>query len=348
MTSEDRIKFLLESLNYKRVLSGTLFFLLLISCSSEKKVELVELRGSTMGTYYRVKLYTDKSPAGLKTDIDKFLKLFNKIFSTYDKDSEISQMNSSKFKKLKISDSMKKALILSLGFAEQSKGHFDITVSPLVNAWGFGPNGKNKKPTDAEISKILETVGHQKLQLQGSWLLRSSPEVTIDMSAIAKGFGVDELVKFLEYRGYGSLLVEIGGEVRTRGVKKGGREWSIGIEGAKNTLGEEISYVVPLKNMSIATSGSYRNFLKYGDQVFSHTINAKTGHPISHKTVSVSVLSEYCADADAWATALMSMGGEAALQFANENSINAYIQVKNGNEMKILMTKAFKKYMNEI
>lgn len=315
-----------------------------VGCDNGPK-QLVEITGDTMGTYYRVKVYTHEDQAKLKSEIDTFLKLFNNIFSTYISDSEISNINSSKFKKNKMSDSMSKLMTIALDIGHKSRGHFDITVAPLVNAWGFGPDGKRKEPTKDQIEKILENVGTHKLNIQDNWLNRDKESIKLDMSAIAKGFGVDELVMFLEYRGHKDLLVEIGGEVRTRGKKSNGKMWRIGIEGPEELLGQKISKVVGLDNMAMATSGSYRNYLKYGDKVFSHTIDTKTGFPVSHKTLSVSVLHEYCADADAWATALLSMGGEIALKFANENDLLAYIQVKEEQGVKILMTNAFKKYI---
>lgn len=283
----------------------------------------------------------------MKQDIDKFLKLFNNIFSTYIPNSEISEINQSKFERIKLSESMAKLMTVALEIGHKSRGHFDITVAPLVNAWGFGTDGKRKKPTHLEISNLLKNTGTHKLKLEKDWFRRESKDITLDMSAIAKGFGVDELIMFLEYKGYKDLLVEIGGEVRTRGKKADGKLWRIGIEGPDEVLGKKLSTVVPLDYMAMATSGSYRNYIKYGDEIFSHTIDVKTGNPITHKTLSVSVLHEYCADADAWATALMSMGGEKALKFGNENDLLAYIQVKDEEGIKILMTNAFKKYINK-
>lgn len=319
-----------------------------ISFSCQKdEAKFVEVTGDTMGTYYRIKLYSSEKPEDLKAEVDKFLELFNKVFSNYIEDSELSLLNGSKFNKIKMSDSLSKLMMIALEIGHKSRGHFDVTVAPLVNVWGFGPDGKRKKPTDSEVQDILKRVGTHKLKIEDNRLIRDSQAITIDLSAIAKGFGVDELVKFLEYRGYKDLLVEIGGEVRTRGSKRENQLWRIGIEGPNESLGQNIVKVVPLKNMSMATSGSYRNYIKHGDKVFSHTINAKTGYPITHKTLSVSVLHEYCADADAWATALMSMGDQEAQKFANENDIMAYIQVETDAGIKILVTEAFKSYINK-
>jgi thiamine biosynthesis lipoprotein len=320
-----------------------LFLIFLVGCNSQEK--LVEVSGESMGTYYKVKSITSDSPLEIKGKVDKFLRLFNDIFSTYIPTSELSKINSSKFKRFELSKSMKKIMILSLEIYKKSGGHFDVTVGPLVNAWGFGPDGKQKKPTNIEITKLLELSTSDNLKLNDNILRFKKHGAYIDLSAIAKGFAVDELVKFLDFNGHKNFLVEIGGEVRVRGKKSDGSSWRLGIEGPSLDPGTKISKIVPLSNMSMATSGSYRNFIKYGDEVFNHTINPKTGMPVNHKTISVSVLHEYCADADAWATAFMSMGATEGIEIANNQGLPAYFQVKDGTNIKILTSRAFDKYM---
>lgn len=299
-----------------------------------------------MGTYYKVTTYGTESAEDLKKDIDTFLRLFNSIFSTYIKDSEISKINSSKSEVFKLSKSMNKLFELSLDISRKSQGYFDITVGPLVNLWGFGPDGKKKKATEVEISNILKMTGYNKLNLKDARLMRPLG-FYIDMSAIAKGFGVDELVKFLEYKGYSQMLVEIGGEIRTRGNKQDGTSWKVGIEAPSVEYGKSITKIVKLDGLSMATSGSYRNYLKYGDEIFNHTIDPKTGFPTSHKTISVTVISDYCADADAWATALMSMGHIKGLDFANKQDISVYFQFKEKNEIRSIESEKFKSFMKQ-
>ena len=241
---------------------------------------------------------------------------------------------------------MLRVIDLSLDISKKSYGYFDITVGPLVDAWGFGPKGKQGKPSKSEIKTLLKNIGYEKISIKDGWLYMAKP-MKLDLSAIAKGFGVDELVKFLEYQGHQNLLVEIGGEVRSRGKKEDGSLWRVGIEGPSEKLGSKLVKIITLNNFSMATSGSYRNYLKLGDRVFNHTINPKTGAPIEHKTISVSVLHTYCADADAWATALMSMGAEKGLELANRNDLMAYFQVLNGKEIQKIGTKAFNKFIKK-
>ena len=332
-----------------REMKITLLSLLLIciSCSGDKKEKQV-IEGQTMGTYYRVILYGDKPAAEIKADIDKFLELFNNIFSTYIPESEISKVNNTKFDKIKISDSLHKAISVSLEIAHKSQGYFDPTVGPLVNAWGFGPDGKKQRPTSEEIKSLLDKVGYQHIHIKNKYLHFAKKNMYIDLSAMAKGFGVDELVKHLSYQGYENLLVEIGGEVRARGTKPDGSSWRIGVEGPTEQLGGKLAQVVELKNMSMATSGSYRNYKKYGHEIFQHTIDPKTGKPAGHQTISVSVLDEYCADADAWATALMSMGASQGVDLANNLGIPALFQVKTNDEkISQISTTAWEDYIKE-
>jgi thiamine biosynthesis lipoprotein len=328
-----------------KILQLSILLSLLVSCSSQEK--FVEVSGETMGTYYKVKSFTSDSPQDLKEKTDKFLRLFNNVFSTYVPTSELSKINSSEFKRFELSKSMKKIMILSLEVYKKSGGYFDVTVGPLVNAWGFGPDGKQKKPSSDQIEKLLKFSSSDHLKLNDNILRLNQDGIYIDLSAIAKGFAVDELIKFLDFNGHKNFLVEIGGEVRTRGKKSDGSTWKLGIEGPSSKLGTKISKVVPLTNMGMATSGSYRNFVKYGDEVFNHTINPKTGLPVTHKTISVSVLHEYCADADAWATAFMSMGAQKGIEIANNQDLPVYFQVKDGDEIKVITSRAFNKYMKK-
>ncbi|MAX65513.1 MAG: FAD:protein FMN transferase ApbE [Halobacteriovoraceae bacterium] len=323
--------------------AGTfLLMFFFIACSSEKK--FVSIEGKTMGTYYRVQLYSSESKEKLKADIDKFLRLFNQVFSTYIEDSEVSKINKHKFDQIKISDSMKKLIELSQNISRKSYGYYDPTVAPLVNLWGFGPHKVKSAPEKRVIEQAIKKVGFNKLEVKDDRLYYLKG-MELDFSAIAKGYGVDELVKFLEYQGYANLLVEIGGELRARGHKADQTTWKVGIEGPNESLGASIIKVVPLKNKSMATSGSYRNYLKYGDKVFSHTIDPHTGMPVEHKTISVSVVHDYCADADAWATALMSMGAEKGLDIADKNGLAVFFQVKEGDKIVYKASSYFDKYL---
>lgn len=320
----------------------TLIILIQISCSKSK--DLIHLTGSTMGTYYSVKLYSDQDKENLKVQVEEVLKEVNQVFSTYITDSEISRINQSSGE-IEITPVFKEVLDLSLKINNESNGAFDPTVGPLVNLWGFGPNKERLKPSDKEIQKALENSGLNKLKIKENKLIKPSKEIYIDFSAIAKGQGVDDLGLVLESRGITDYLVEIGGEVRARGKKPDGKSWLVGIEKPSEKLGEAIQKVIKLDNLSIATSGGYRNYLKYGDKVFTHTIDPKTGYPVTHKLVSVSVLHKDCAVADAWATALMVLGDEKGLDIANRTGLKAYFLVKKDKDFIELKTENFKEFL---
>lgn len=280
-----------------------------------------------MGTYYSVKVYTDEDPALLKTQVETVLQEVNQVFSTYIEDSEISLINKQNGK-IKITPVFQEVLELSFKINKESQGAFDPTVGPVVNLWGFGPNKERIEPSKEQIAKALSSIGLEKLKLENNKLIKPTKDIYIDFSAIAKGQGVDDLGLVLESRGIKNYLVEIGGEVRARGKKENGESWLIGIEKPSEKLGESIQKVIKLNDLSIATSGGYRNYLKYGDHIFTHTINPKTGYPITHKLVSVSVLDPSCAKADAWATAFMVLGDEKGLEIANRFGLKAYFLVK--------------------
>jgi thiamine biosynthesis lipoprotein len=320
------------------VLSSFLF----ISCVQSDKVYV--FNGKTMGTYYSVKIVaSDIDKENTQLQIDELLKEVNQVFSTYINNSEVSKINAHRSPKpISITPVMEQLLKLSKEIYEKSDRFFDPTVGPLVNLWGFGPDGKRYKPRKEEIENALRYVGLDKISILNGQVTKRESDIYLDFSSIAKGQGVDDLGLVLESRGFTSYLIEIGGEIRARGKKPDGNLWSIGIEKPSKERGQSVQKVLKLKNESIATSGSYRNYLKYGESIFSHTISPKTGYPIKHKLLSVSVIDKNCANADAWATALMSLGPEKGLDKANRLGLKAYFLVKDGSKFKEILSDSFK------
>lgn len=328
-----------------------LIFIFLWSCQQEQ-AKIHEISGETMGTYYSLKFagIEDSLLSGVKSKVEQRLESINKVFSTYMEDSEISKVNRAKAKvPIALSEEMGLLLELSKEIHSQTDGYFDVTVGPIVNAWGFGPDGKRKRPTENELKKLKEVTGMNKLGMPNArTLVKKFNETYIDMSAIAKGHGVDKLLELLISEGAQSALVEIGGEVRTLGLKPGGSPWLVGIEKPSQKLGGAgLQEVVALKNMAMATSGSYRNFVRFGDQVFSHAIDPQTGRPSLSDVISVTVMAPKCATADANATAFMSMGSEKGLKMAKKLGLPAYFIVKKGDESAILMTDSFKPFLQK-
>lgn len=330
-----------------------LLSVLVFSCDFNKKKKnvfeshIVTISGQTMGTYYSIKLSEKKvDQAKVKADIDEKLELINQVFSTYIPTSEISKINQMDNKsQMTVSKQMQEVLEISRDIYFKSSGAFNPTVAPVVNRWGFGPIKEQGRPTEEEIKRLMINVGMKHFELRDNVLTKKTPHVQIDLSAIAKGYAVDTIFEYLKKeKGYRNVLVEIGGEVRGYGLKNK-TTWAIGIEKPSEKLGSGIQKIVPLLNKSMATSGSYRNFLKYGDEVFSHTIDPETGFPVKHKLISVTVIDPKCVIADAWATALMVMGPEKGLKHANKEGLMAYFLVKTGKGIEEKATEAFTMYL---
>lgn len=324
------------------VLIALIFF---SACS--KKEEFVTASGSIMGTYYVVKVKADIDKMALEQKVHTRLEELNKIFSTYDPESELSKINSSDQLQHKVSDELATVLKKALEISDLSGGSFDITMGPLVNVWGFGPTGQLKRRPDKKvIQELLANTGHKNLELSNN-LLTLKKKQYIDLSAIAKGYAVDRIVDYLKELGMTTVLVEIGGEVRTLGKKSEKEPWIIGIEQPVESR-SPVQRLVPLTNLAIATSGSYRNYRQYGDSIFGHTIDPKTGEPVTHKLISVSVIATTCMEADALATAFMVLGPEKGLELADEEGLLVYFMVKDGEKIFTKSSTGFKEYLSKV
>ena len=307
----------------------------LVGCDLFYQESVVGFEGQTMGTSYSVK-WVDKNAArvqALQHRADLALVELNQQMSTYIPDSEISRFNALPgASELEVSDALAFVVAESLRISQDSGGAFDPTVGPLVNLWGFGPDGRiETAPTDAEIEAVRSRVGYANISLlENPTRLKKAGDQYLDLSAIAKGYGVDMLAELLEAQGIKNYLVEIGGELRAKGFKPEGEHWRIAIE-SPLTSERSIGRIINVKDIGIATSGDYRNYFEEKGVRFSHTIDPATARPISHRLASVTVLSETCAEADALATTLMVMGDVAGFQFAKEKGIAAYFLVKDAN-----------------
>ncbi|WP_423898483.1 FAD:protein FMN transferase [Candidatus Pelagadaptatus aseana] len=326
---------------------GALFFLLL-GCSEQAR-EFSSLSGATMGTTYHItvvaKLSTQEQ-SELQVQIDDRLKGINQSMSTYIEDSELSILNRSAIQQWQpVSGELFDVLEMSQQLHQLSSGAFDITVGPLVNRWGFGPGFTIAKvPDQAEIEHILSMIGAQYLQLDsnGSQALRDIP-IELDLSAIAKGYGVDKVAELLVAKGYNDFLVEIGGEIRVSGLNKFGNAWRIGIERPVASMEKLVQKSIAVSDYAIATSGDYRNFYEVADKRYSHTIDPRTGFPVEHNLVSVTVLDPLCARADGLATAFNVMGHEKALLLANSEGIAAFFIIQTESGFQEFSSDAFKR-----
>lgn len=288
-----------------------------------------------MGTMYMVKIFDPPAdfPDDWQTHVDRELRLVNDQMSTYLESSEISRFNRSDSTDwFDVSDETALVVETSIEVHRLSDGAFDITVAPLVNAWNFGPGERTGAPPEPErIAQLLEQVGteHLSVRRRPPAIRKARPELTIDLSAIAKGHGVDRIVELLASLGATNTFVEIGGDLRVSG-DKGGELWKVGIE-QPDQLGNVIAAAHPLRDMAIATSGDYRNFFEVDGQHYSHTIDPRTGRPIQTGVASVSVIAPDCMTADAWATAMGVMGAEAGHRVAEELGLPTLIMFRDAS-----------------
>jgi FAD:protein FMN transferase len=352
----------------KRLLSAALLIVFLISmfvlslavknpANTIRSDGLLVLDGQTMGTTFRILLHEnaldEASKQFLSTKISLLLnKLDREIFSTYVLDSQLSQLNRTAPGKIyQGSSELLQVLIAAQQVHSFSKGAFDISIKPLVDLWGFGATKPVQDiPARKEIEKALESMGMENIILDSnnSAVIRTK-DVTLDLSAIAKGFAVDQLSLLLEAEGQMNYLVEIGGEVVIRGIRADGDFWQLGIESPEQGLEKEANTFQKL-NMSfnktaIAASGNYRNFFMHEGRRYSHTLNPVTGWPVNHDLIAVTVIAESAMLADAWATALMVLGLEEGMKLANELQLAAYFITLDTSGYQGLHSESFNQYL---
>ena len=278
--------------------------------------------GETMGTTYTVKVVSsrpqDPRQQEIRQAVVAALEQVDSRMSTYISDSELSRFNRwRETTPFPVSGPTFEAFRLALEASEVSACAFDITVGPLVETWGFGPGGRRlQQPSDAEIRELLGVTGYRRLELDLSaqTIRKTLPEIYCDLSGVAKGYGVDRVAAALDELGATHYMIEVGGEIRTRGRNLEGRAWQLAIESPTAT--RAVHRVVPVSGAALATSGDYRNHYDLEGQRVSHTIDPRVGRPVEHSLASVSVVHSQCALADAFATALMVLGPDEGWQLA--------------------------------
>ncbi len=315
----------------KLKLSVILFLFVISSCTKPIEEVVHSISGETMGTTFSIK-FTSQAPVDLveiENNVNSLLQKVNQQMSTYISNSELSLFNkSSSTNWVSVSYDLAFVMDAALKISKLSNGKFDITVGPLVNLWGFGPDNKPQKvPSNRDIEKVRNFVGYKNIEvkLNPPSIKKHHPNVYCDLSAIAKGFAVDKISEYLASKNLKNHLVEIGGELRANGTKFN-KSWQIGISAPTQSV--TIEETISLNNQSMATSGDYWNYFEENGIRYSHTINPISGKPITHKLASVTVITESCMDADAIATAIDVMGPEAGFKFAKNNELKVYFIVK--------------------
>ncbi len=322
--------------------------LIATSCSKENPVSDLSFAGSTMGTTYSIKVVYqngnyDFDPDWIQRKIDSVLVEVNAQMSTYIPASEISVFNHrDSLTWFSISEDFAFVLHQSIELGYLTNGALDITIAPLVNIWGFGPDERPRKiPTDTEISESIKLTGLNQLELvfNPAAVRKKIGGLKCDLSSTAKGFGVDKVFNFLKGIGFENIMVEIGGEVRAAGKNQNGEFWKIGVSTPDQS--GSINYIVPLNKMALATSGDYWNYFEENGIRYSHTIDPKTGKPIVHKLASVTVIDSTCLRADGFATAIFVMGPEKGFDFAVEMELPVYLIVRVDDEFEIKKSPKF-------
>ena len=279
--------------------------------------------------------------------VEAVLDEVNSSMSTYRADSEISRFNALPVDEwFDVSPDFYTVLSTAMAIGWQSHGAYDVTVAPLVDLWGFGPQGPvAAPPSDDTVTDVLERVGQDHLRLdgEGQRLLKRSP-VTLDFSSIAKGFGVDRVAQWLSAQGVARYLVEVGGEMRLAGLSARGDPWRIAIE-RPDSGDRGVEQAIRLTDTGVATSGDYRNFFEIDGQRFSHSIDPRRGYPVAHDLVSVTVVHPSAMIADGWATALVVLGYEDAMAVAQEQGLAVYFIRRQGEAFSDSHTPAFEPYL---
>ncbi len=325
------------------------FLFLFTSCDSH--YNSYNISGTTMGTTYSVKLVFNNTKYEMNMineSIDSILINLNQQMSTWIEDSEISLFNKSlSVTPYKISDDFYYVLQQGKLINDKTDGAFDYTIYPIAELWGFGPNleKKQKSPEKSDIEQVLSYVGIDKIKLEYPYIKKLHPKIKLDLNAIAKGYAVDQVHEWLESRGFSNIYVEIGGGIKCSGENIRREIWRVGIDmPIKSSVpGQELYTTLQLENKTLASSGSYRNYRVQDGQTINHTIDPASGFPKETNIVSVSVKSDNCLNADAWATALMVLSYEDGTEkVEQDNTIEAlWIVLNIGNSFEHYSSSGF-------
>lgn len=315
-----------------RKISLLLILAVILTACGQKKIN--KFQGQAFGTYYAI-TYIGTENNGLQAEVEKSLASINSEFSIFCGNSTVSKLNRNE--EAQLSEDFLYLLKLAQNVSRSTDGAFDITAAPLITFWGFGSKKSTLSAIDttAVIDSLREFVGFEKIDFSDGNLRKKDARIQLDFNAIAKGYAVDKVAKLLESKGITDYIVDIGGELRCKGKKNAQQEWNVGIQVPTETKEGlvESSYTFVLGDRAVATSGNYRNYKEENGQRYSHIINPKTGFSEKSDLLSVSVIANDCATADAYATAFMVMGKEKAMEFINKRKANIsahFIYYENG------------------
>ena len=333
----------------KRRFLTVVTFLLFINCKQQDN-KIIKIAGSAQGTTWQMS-WLSKNNSDYKEAIDSLFKAIDSSLSTYVPASIISRINKNDTAVM-ADDHFINVFNRSLEVSKKTNGLFDITVAPVINAWGFGFT-KKANVDSVMIDSLLDFIGYKMVRLEGKKLVKEKPQSMLDFNAIAPGYTVDLLAAYLESKGITSYLVELGGEVRTKGKKNNDNYWTVGIDQPNETStdGRPLKAIIKLKDRALATSGNYRKFYVEDGQKRTHIIDPHTGYPAKHNLLSATVLAGDCTTADAYATAFMVMGLEKAKQFLSahkELQLEVFFIYDENGAWKTYKSETLKEWTEEI
>ena len=319
-----------------------LAFILLGTVACERPPAEYRMSGQTMGTTYNVVVVDSEHNLDedrLEQIITETLRDVNAAYSNWDVNSEISQFNNNlTTEPIAVSDGLLEMVSLADTIHDQTGGKFDLTLKPVIDLWGFGPSGTvTQRPASDDLSEAMESTGQRRVvsvSPMASSITKTIPNASIDLSSLAKGYGIDAISTALQEQGAEDFLVEIGGDLFASGTTRRGSDWRIGIE--KPMVGvRALETAIEFTGLGMATSGDYRNYFEEAGVRFSHIIDPQTGRPITHETASVTVLADNAMIADAWATALLALGVDRGLDVANAEDLAVLFIVRSGDKSEL-------------
>lgn len=322
---------------------------LLFSCEafSQKEPVFKSLQGTAQGTTFSI-TYEDTERRDFTAEVDSLFKFIDHSMSLWDKNSLITKINENR-PYSSLDPHFIRVFDRGMEISKLSGGYFDITVGPLVRAWGFGAKKDEPHPDKNKIDSLKKFIGYQKITRAGQKIIKTRPEMQIDFNAIAQGYTVDIMAEFLNSKKIKNYLIEIGGEVRAQGTNAEKKNWRVGIEKPGKAQDEEadMQIVVRLNGQSLGTSGSYRKFFVKDGKKYSHSIDPFTGEPVSHSVLSITALTKDCMSADAFAKALLVVGLEKAKVMARNLDIDFYAIYEESGALKTYATSGFQKIISE-
>lgn len=324
-------------------------FLLLVNCNQQSN-NLIKIAGEAQGTTWQI-TYLSGNKSNYKEAIDSLLKRIDLSLSTYVPASIISRINKNDTGVI-VDDFFKEVFNKSIEVSEKTNGLFDVTVAPVINAWGFGFT-KKAAVDSAMIDSLLDFIGYKMVKLEGKKLIKQKPQTMLDFNALAQGYTIDVLAAYLESKGISNYLVELGGEVKAKGKKNKDKYWTVGIDQPNEIPvdGRPLKAIIKLKDRALATSGNYRKFYIEDGKKYAHIIDPFTGYPAKNNLLSATVLAADCMTADAYATAFMVMGMERSKQFLSahkELQLEVFFIYDENDVWKTYTSETLKKWIEEI